>query len=107
MMTEGFSRPSLRINVVFHHDHAVDEDILEPGGIMMRVLERGSFLDFLRIKCNEVGPVSRLHQAAIGNPISGGRQRSHSADGIFEAQQSELTHVTAEQTRIVAVSPRM
>ena len=67
------------------HRHAVDDDVLDAGRILVRTLVGGVVLDRGRIEHHEVGQVAIANQPAIAQAHLRGRRAGHALHRFLDA----------------------
>ena len=97
----------MRVLAAIEHDRPVDDHVLDAGGVLVRLLERGVIDDTRRVEDRDVGPQAGTQQAAIELADLGGVRRRHLAHGLLEPEHPGLAHVAAEHARKRAVVARM
>src|SRR5215470_773602 len=95
------------VTSLLDHDLAVDDHVIDSGGVLLRLLEGRAVGDGLLVKDHDVGGHSGPQQAAIPQLESLRGQRTHLADGFFQPDQPLLADVNAEDARVVAEATRV
>src|SRR5690606_15007359 len=90
---EDLSRAGAGFFAIAHHGDAVDQDVPNAFGKMMRGGEGGGIPHSFRIENYEVGGETFLHLAAFENAEGGGGEGSHAADGFLEAEDFFFLHI--------------
>src|SRR5579875_303867 len=86
---------------------AVDPDIADPRGELVRVLERGPVGNCICVEEHNIGVVARAQQAAITQAKTGCDGSAHLTDGVLQRQQALLTHVFCQHPRIGSIGAWM
>src|SRR5262245_29181308 len=104
---QGSPRPRARVFSSLHHDLAIDEYVLNAGGVLVRFLKSRVVGHAFGIEHGNVGEEAGAEQSAVGDaePLRG-RVR-HFANRLFERNCLLLAHVTSEDAREGAVFTRM
>jgi hypothetical protein len=104
---EGHAGFGAGVFVVFDDGDAIDEDVFEAGGVMVRVFVGGVFLNGGRIEYDDVRPIAFAQLAAVLEAKRLGGEAGHFTDGILKAEDVKFTDVVCEDARVVTVAARM
>jgi len=80
-----------------HSDCPVHQDVLDPLGVLVRVLEGGLVDDPLRIHDSYVGVTSGLDKSSAQEAVAGGGEGSHPPDAVLEAEELFPDHILAQE----------
>ena len=103
---EHLPRPRAGRLAVAPHNLAVDQNGFDSLRRLDRLLESGGLVD-LRIEDRDVGRVTRLEHAAVGEAEGLGGETGHLVDGGFQRKKPKLARVVSEDSRKRAPQPRM
>src|SRR5262245_10475802 len=90
------ARPCSRHHSVLEYNLSVDEDRGHTLRVLVWLLEGRHIADGFRIEDDDVGFHSRTENAAIGKPDALCRVRGHLANRVFERENLDVAHVSAE-----------
>ena len=88
---------------VVYHRGAVDEDVLDAYGVLVRVLEGGPVDHCVRVEHDDVGGPALLDQAPVTEAEALGREAGHLVDGGLQVHHGVVADVASEDARVGAV----
>src|SRR5215813_10669305 len=107
MRAQNSPRSGACVTSLLYHDLAVDDHVIDSGGVLLRLLEGRAVDDGFLVEDHDVGGHSRPQQAAIPKVEGLRGQRTHLADRFFQADQPLIADVNAQDARVITEAPRV
>src|SRR4030042_2448269 len=102
-MPQHLPRQSTSVLFSIHHQGAVDEDIINTFGVLVRVIFKrvsmreqvcSAVMDTLQVENHHIRPGTRTKYAPIPQSETLGGEGGHLADGLLQSEHGLLTHIT-------------
>src|SRR3954452_18582649 len=77
---------------VLHRHPAVDDNVVEPFGVLMRLRKCGLILNLRGVKDHQIGGEPLADKPTIAETKGPGRQRRHTPDCVFQRDDASVSN---------------
>src|SRR6266404_6663810 len=106
-MAQGSPRTCASARAFIQNNLAIHDHILHAVAVLEWIAVGRAVNDAIGIEEGNVREESRLQQATVAQADFGRAERSHFANGVFEAEQASFARINAKHAREGPKIPRM
>ena len=87
------------MHLLIDHDNASDDHHVDAFGLLVRIVKAGAVGDRVGIEQDEIGGVAHDDCAAVCKAKRSGRAAGHLADGLRQAEKTQIPGVMSQHSR--------